>query len=360
MTDTLLSPCSTTSKPEIQIKPRISHALHQLAGPWPELTEIFPFPHADFVNRSSMWMHVAGLILSNPISSNRNVRVVFDHHRDWRDAAFVGSPRFTRDNVCVLKKMTLPLWSRDDYRLFTALLDCPRAIKLMKHADQITPELVRKIAFLPAEFRDRKTIEILMHFDEAKLLFRMFDRRNDSEKKRIASSLKSTKNRTDFWRKVSQQFFDGFGEFEGVLEIDDIRFETVRNRQRLLDVAREFSNCCATYFMNGLAAHTGFLVFRGAETAIISYKARLGNRYVIDEIQGPNNQPISDDTVVEIEAVLKKYDFVWGSNDPMQTYRFLDNRMHRLATADHEKDAAHATNKIGELLDQIDQIRSVG
>jgi hypothetical protein len=360
MSDTLLSPCSTTStKPEIQITHRISHALQQLAGPWSEqIAEIFPFPHAEFVHRSSMWMHVAGLILSNPNSSNGNVRVVFDHHRDWREAALVGSPRFTRDNVCVLKKMTLPLWSRDDYRLFIQLLDCPRAVKLTKHADQLTPEFVRKIAHLPAEFRDRKTIEILMHYEEAKLLSRLFNHRDHDEKKRISSSLKGTKNRTAFWRKASQNFFHSFGDFPGVLEIDDIRFETVRTVQALLNTAKEFENCLHNYVNEGLSGQCGFVIFRGNETAVISYEPRLGNRHVIEQIHLAKNEVPSDETIAEIMAVLKDYGFIFGELDPQQVYQSLDNRMHRLAIADHEIDSMATTKKLGELLDQIELIQS--
>lgn len=364
MTDTIVSPSPTTkpTKTKIEISPRVSRVLQEICGPWSEEMAIqFPYPHLPALSLSGPWLTVFGLIFANPISANRNARVVFDYHRDWRDAAHIGSPRFTQDNVCVLKKLSLPLWSREEYRLFTPLLDCPRAVKLMMHADLITPSLVRTIAHLPAEFRVKKIVDFLLHHDESKLLSRLFDHRNDEDKNRIVSSLKSTKNRTDFWRKASQHFFHGFGEFPGVLEIDDDRFESVRTLRRLQELGKLHGNCMGTsYAIECLSGHTGFLVFHGSEVAIISYKSRLGNRYIIDEIHGPENTPVDDETIAEIEKLLKGYGFVWGSNDPTQTLRFLDNRMHRLALAEHDMGAQHSTQKISELLDQVEQFQSVG
>jgi hypothetical protein len=355
----LSSPTNST-KHEIQISPRISHALQQLAGPWSEqLAEIFPFCHYDFVNRSSMWMHVAGLILANPVSSNTNVKEVFTHHRDWRHAAFVGSLRFTRDNVCLLKKMTLPLWSRQDYQLFTSLLDCPRAVKLMKHADQLTRDMVRKIAHLPAEFRDQKTVDILLTEDEAKVLNRLFGHQDDAEKKRIVSSLKSQKDRPSFWRKASQHFFHGFEEFSDVLEIADSRFQSIGNVHELIEASEKYENCMKNYVFECLSGMCGFLIFHGKETAIIGYEPRIGNRYVIDEINLPKNETPSPETIAEITSVLKDYGFDFGDIDPVEVFRSIDNRMHRLAIAGHELDSNKATEKLHERLDQIERMQVV-
>ncbi|WP_394693884.1 hypothetical protein [Hyphobacterium sp.] len=363
MTDTSHTSRINSHSPvqHIQIKPRISHALDQLAGPWADhLAELFPFPHSDFVDRSSMWMHVAGLVLANPISSNNNVRVVFNHHRDWRDAAFVGSPRFTADNVYVLKKLTLPLWTREEYRLFTPLLDCDRALKLMAHADQVTPALVRKIAHLPAEFRDQKIVQFLLTEGEATLLHRLFNHRGDHEKKRIVSSLKSQKDRPSFWRKASQYFFEGFREFSGVLDIADDRFQTIRHVHELIQTSRKYKVCVNNYVFECLSGMCGFLIFHGKETAIICYEPRIGNRYIIDEINLPQNKAPSDETITEITSVLKDYGFDFGDIDPVEVFRSIDNRMHRLAIAGHELDSNKATEKLHDRLDQIDQIRSVG
>jgi len=342
---------------DFEIVHRISSALDHLAGPWSQsIAEQIPFPHSDFLERPSAWMHICGLILANPISSNNNIGTVLTHAKDWRDAAFAGSPSFTADNVCLLKKLALPLWERGDYRTFTSLLTCRHAVKIMMHEEAITPDFVRILAALPVEFRNTKIMKLLLHEVEGILLKSLFENRTNADRIRLNNALGMSSDRGHFWGKVTEHFFGKVGHFPAGSAIADDRFEAVRTFHDLERTGQKYRNCLRNfrnYGMEALAGEIGFLVFKGTETAIISYKPLIGGRFVIDDILGPNNMPVSQEVFEEIRLVLSPYGFAFSETNPAALYQDMETHLSRLAhstRADRaEQTALSAISKLGSL-----------
>ncbi|WP_417480932.1 hypothetical protein [Maricaulis sp.] len=345
------------SQSNLEVIHRTSHALEHLAGPWCQsIAEHIPFPHSAFLERSSAWMHIFGVILSSPISSNGNIQIVLDHAKDWRDAAFAGSPSFTTDNVCLLKKLALPLWDRGDYRTFTSLLTCCHAVKVMIHEEAITVGFVRILAALPVEFRNAKIVGFLLHEVEGILLKSLFENRTNADRIRLSSALGMSSDRGHFWGKVTEHFFREIDHFPSGPTIADDRFQAVRTFHDLERTGQKYRNCLRNfrnYGMEALAGEIGFLVFKGTETAVISYKPLIGGRWVIDDILGPKNMPVSQEVFEEIRLVLSPYGFVFSETNPGALYQDMETQLSRLAhstRADRaEQTALAAISKLGSL-----------
>lgn len=341
----------TPSSTNFEIVHRTSSALDHLAGPWAQsIAEQIPFPHSDILERSSGWMHVIGLILANPISSNNNVRVVLNSVRDWRDAAFVGSPHFTADNVCLLKKLTLPLWCRADYRRFTSLLDCRLSVKLMKHEPAVSPDLVNLLAALPVQFRTKKIVGFLLNTAEANLINQLFKTRTKADVTSIKNALESCSDRQQFWRKVTDHFFSEIGTLPVGPVINDDRFRPIQTILDLEKTGLRFRNCLKQFSVDSLSGEIGFLIFNGSENAVISYQSRIDRGFVVDEILGPENQAVSEETIEEIRTVLAAHGFAFSDTDPGSLYQNIEMKLGRLAREDRadcaEKIALKALEKV--------------
>ena len=347
----------TPSSTNFEIVHRTSSALDHLAGPWSQsIAEQVPFPHSDFLERPSAWMHVIGLILANPISSNNNIRVVLENVKDWRDAAFVGSPNFlAADAVCLLKKLTLPLWDRDDYRRFTSLLDCRLSVKLMKHEPAVTPELVNLLAALPEQFRTKKIVGFLLNTAEGNLINQLFKTRTKADVTSVKNALESCPDRQHFWRKVTDHFFSEIGTLPVGPVINDDRFQPIQTIRDLEKTGLRFRNCMKQFSVNMINNELGFLVFSGSEDAVISYQPRIDRGFVVDEILGPENQAVSEETIEEIRTVLTAHGFAFSDTDPGSLYQKIDLQLSRLGREDRPDCAFKIASKALEKVDLLNR-----
>lgn len=356
----LNSPCpttaTTTSQQNFEIIHRTSHALEHVAGPWSQrIAELIPFPHSDFLERSAAWMHVTGMIVSNPVSSDQNILVAIDHIQDWREAAFLGSPHFNSTNVSILKKMALPLWQKTDYRQFASLLSCPHSVKIMKHSDAVTPKLVRILSAVPGELRRQKIVRFLVHENEGKLLCRLFRGGTEPKIRQLKFSLEKCRDREHFFKNVGEHFSRQFEAIPAGPVIADERFKPILNARDLERTGLKFRNCLKSYRVDALAGENGFYVFFGSEKAVISYLPRIDGSFIVDEILGPNNDPVSTETLAEIRSVLAEHGFQFRDTHPAWIHQEIGFTLNRLGSQYRADTAGRTAMKAIEKLSKLER-----
>lgn len=240
--------------------PRISHALQIIGGNFSaEIAEFFPFPHSEFLERSSIWMHLVGLTFANPIASNHKARVIFDFLVDSKDAAALACPDLDHDKISLIKKLPLPLWEKAQYRALCRLLRCEKAVKIMRHRSKITPDLVAILDALPAEFRRHNFMKFISSADEAKLINKLFQRFNQFDQKSTADALEKVDDVERFWERASERFFAEIRSIPTGPAIDDDRVQPILTLRELVSKSREFRNCLSNYIIEMATGEIGFL-----------------------------------------------------------------------------------------------------
>lgn len=338
---------------EVQLRPRVSHVLEHVAGPWAaDLAEIFPFPHSGLLEKSKIFWHSAAMVLANPIASKGNARVICDYVRDWRDAVSMAMPTFTRETASIAKKLSLPLWPRKAYRQLAHLLEDEHAVKMLRHASSVTPEFVGMIFHLPQVLRSQHMIDLLHHPDEAQLLDKLFEYIEPEHLERLVVSLNAAPCRRSFWNKVRRAFIIAVGEFPAPPAIDDNRFTPIQNAEQLYRAANDFRNCLRHHMEETLSGSTAFYVVDADETTVIQVEPRIGG-YAVTNICGIANQPVSEQTKSVILQVLADH----GITD--QTgYRthWAITVQSRLSNLGHEgADTESRREAMGEILDALRQ-----
>lgn len=339
---------------------RSSHVLELVAGPLAEqLSTLFDFPFSDLTERSSIWWHIAAISLSSPIASPNNVKVIFDHIPCWKDAAWTACPSFDDSNVSILKKMPLPLWDRSSYRKLSRILRCEQAVKIMRHSDQVTPDLVAIIHDLPVQFRTKKITDFLVDPEEAKLIAKFFSNLSNDELVQLCNALNNTPDREHFWKKIRKNFFDQIDQLAIPPAISDPRVEPVTTFQRLQEVSAEFKNCMADglYRNDCLSGEHAFYFFDNEqEKAVICVAPRIGSQPVITDVKGKNNSDPSSLTMKEIRQIFLAEGFKFQEEEPAAIYGQIDRHLHYLAAHD---DPVGVRKRTVKMLDRLNKLNGM-
>jgi hypothetical protein len=343
-------PCS-------DIHHRTSHAFELVCGSMSQaIGAQIGYPHTDFLTLPGPAMHICGMIVAHPNSANSNIRGVVNYHRhNWRGAAFIADPRFDESNLFVLKKMKLGLWKKADYRKLSAILEMPTALKVMAHTNEITPQLVATLFHLPPALQRSKIVRQLVHQDAAKLVAKMFSDHSDRDLQKISSSLNSADNRQEFWTKVSENFFKQFSTLPAGPVIDDDRVTAIKTVQELERAGLEFRNCLREWSYENQCGEQGFYVFHGEEKCVICYEPRINSPYMIVETQGPNNTPVTDETMNEIRKVFHANGFVFKEDVLVTARRQMERHLFRIA---NEKRPEEASKIALDVLDQLNRVQA--
>lgn len=352
---------SLTAHTDNQSFHRSSHILELAAGPWADqLSTLFEFPFLQLTERSSIWWHIAAISLSSPIVSPNNVRVIFDHISCWKDAAWTACPSFTSENVSILKKMPLPLWQKRSYRQLSRILHCERAVKIMRHSDQITPDLVETLEVLPVQCRYKTTTDKLVAPAEAQLIGKLFSHRSNEELVTLAQALKNTPDRKSFWNKARDQFVEQADQLAVPPSIDDPRVEPVVTFKRLQELSSEFNNCMSeVYRLECMSGEYAIFVFHSDhddEKVVIGVSPRIGSQPVVTEVKGKNNSDPSTSTMKDIRKIFLSHGFKFEEEEPAHLYCRLDHDLNYLAAHD---DPAGIERRVEKAMDRVKRLHAV-
>lgn len=279
---------------------RISGALQALAGECADdLAQLFPFPHQMFFRLSPARMHLLGLALAGtPLDLIRVERLTA---RKWADAARMVADPPPVGLEGVLGAIDLPMWSRPQYWALWAMAQCPKARKVLLHAENLTPNLVAILAQLPPGLRAAKIVAHVRRPMEAKLLAALCATDGDAE--RLMAMAKNCNSRSDFYGHLADSAL-GSDEFPAAPLIDHADIQPIANVVELRRAAIAFGNCLRDLVdgaVNGLSA---YYVYRGPEPAVIAIAPRFGGRHVIEQISGLNNDLVSGATKQIIRAAF--------------------------------------------------------
>lgn len=339
-----------TSKMKIQ-PVRVSHALTVIAGDLaPAIAECWPFPHFAFLERSGPWMHIAAMVISNPVASNQNARIAFQSTPCWKNGAEFADARFNAHNRCILKSLSLPLWTKRDYRNLSGLLDSENSLKVMKHRSIIPPELVNVLHALPDEFRIDAIVRHIRSEKEARILNRitMADGTNTAS---LLNKLSSAHDAKDFWNKASVFFVDRCARFPSPPVIDDPRVNPILSAEELRSHGANLRLCLRNLLGEALAGEQAFYLFSGTEKIVVSLSPRIGGKPVIDQMSGPDNNPVSEMDRGEIVDIFNRAGIRDESNFVFQWPSELDRRLQRLGSDDNQRPAMSMHDKINELIE---------
>ena len=350
---------SLTTPTDNQSLHRSSHILELVAGPWAEqLSILFEFPFLQLTERSSIWWHIAAISLSSPIASPNNVKVIFEHIPCWKEAAWMACPSFTSDNVSILKKMPLPLWQGRSYRHLSRILHCERAVKIMRHADQVTPDLIAKIHDLPVQFRFKRITDWLVVPAQARLISKLFSHRSNDELVTLSRSLNNAPNRKSFWNKIRERFVEQTDQLAIPPAVTDPRVEPVVTFKRLRELSNEFNNCLSDlYRLDCMSGEHAIYVFHSdQEKVVICVSPRIGSVPVITEIKGKNNSDPSTSTVKDIREVFSAHGFRFEDEEPAHLYCRLDHDLNYFAAHD---DPAGIERRVEKAMERVKRLSPV-
>jgi len=136
--------------------------------------------------------------------------------------------------------------------------------------------------------------------------------------------------------------------------IQSDRISPIRTVRELESVARRFRNCLRSFSLETLGGETGFYLYTSKEKAVISYLPRINGTFVIDEIQGPDNTPISDETRADIRQIFTSHGFIMDDEEPTSVYRKVEHYIHRLSHESRKDEAGSVSLKAVERLDQLE------
>ncbi|WP_143024120.1 hypothetical protein [Maricaulis salignorans] len=269
------------------------------------------------------------MMISNPIASNGNAQLAFNHIRDWREAGCLADPRLSPDTVSILKALTLPLWEKADYRLLSDLLESENAIGILRHTPAVSPNLVRLLHRLPGPFRIPRVIRFIRNEDEATIISRISMGCIDRSRSLI-SKLQTSQSRSDFWDKASSHFLDRCIPFPEAPKIIDPRVTPIRTVDSLRSCGLKLHLCLRNFIGEALSGEQSFYVFNGEKQIVVSVTPRVGGRSVISQMSAPDNMPVSPSdrsTIIQVfgDAGIQD-ESVYVNDWPSE----LDRRLNRL------------------------------
>jgi len=339
-----------TSKMKIQ-PVRVSHVLTVIAGDLaPDIAECWPFPHSLFLERAGPWMHIAAMVISNPVASNQNARIAFQSTSCWKSGAEFADARFTAHNRCILKSLSLPLWMKRDYRNLSGLLDSENSLKVMKHRSNVSPELVNVLHALPDEFRINAIVRHLRSEKEARILNRIATA-DGTTSSSLLNKLSTASDAKDFWNKASMFFVDRCARFPSPPAIDDPRVKPLLSAEELRSHGTHLRLCLRNLLGEALSGEQAFYLFSGTEPVVVSLSPRIGANPVIDQMSGPDNNPVSDVDRGAIVDIFNRAGIRDESNFVCQWPSELDRRLQRLGGDNDHRPAMAMHDKINELIE---------
>ena len=255
-------------------------------------------------------MHLLGMLLVGIDPNSIDV----DRLRSlkWTDAASMLADPSPPGLEGILSTMSLPMWSSEHYRMLWSLTSCHKAMTVLRHAREVTPQLVGILNELPAPLRVVKVCRHMRRPIEAQVIARMCD---TSEKAYLlATSVVASDSLTKFYDKLFY-VVRKTDVFPVPPSVDHPDVRPILDLNDLRRTALEFGNCLRVYADQIAAGQIAFYVVQGDEPAVVSVKPLIGGRMVIDDIKGVGNAPVSRATEASIREIFAAYGMVKGADE---------------------------------------------
>lgn len=285
-----------------------SPLLRLIAPPYAEvLAALWPAPHTDFLTAPAARRHLICLMLAAEphggppidvlrlmdLSLRKAIALVLE------DAAPVGLRR-------ALEHLGEIAWAPEDYRLLVQMLTTPAPAKTLRHAEAITPDLVRALAALPPDLREVGGVALrvtpaqaaLLAEAHAVLLKRL---KPDLLAQRVAAWGQAPTPKAlftlvaeDFRRELPPPPHPGTERLRPLETVAAIR-----------DAARRYRNCLANYVDYAVDQRSAIYEWLPAPGAVVELIPDTFFGWRLDQARLQNNQTVEEATREAIIAELR-------------------------------------------------------
>lgn len=279
---------------------RVSATLQTLAPHHAhDIASVIPFPHSLFFALSPARIHLLGLSLVG-IDGPAIDPYVLTAKR-WCDAVKVVADPGPIGIEGILAKMTLPMWSPEDYKRLWGLIGCPNALDYLQHATALAPHQIAILDELPPSIRHDSIVRHLRRPLEARVLAHSFGDLKCA--KMLLRAAKQSKNRKSLFGKASNVLSKAW-KFAAAPEVDHPNITPIRTDAELRRVALRFRNCLRDHADKASVGEVAFYVYEGEEPAVVMISRPVAGTYVIEQMLGPGNSCLSTATQQVIREAL--------------------------------------------------------
>lgn len=297
---TVLSLASTTSV--------ASPLLRLIAPAYAEvLAALWPAPHTAFVTAPAARRHLICLMLAAEPHGGPPIDVVGLMDLSLRKAIAVAledaAPAGLRRALEHLGEIA---WSPEDYRGLMQLLADPAPAKTLRHAEAITPDLVRALAALPEALREAGGVALRVTPAQAALLAEthaVLARRLAPQvlAARVAAWGQAPTPKALFTLVVE----DFRRELPPAPHPGTERLRPLETAAAIRDAARRYRNCLSDYLDSAVDQRAAIYEWRPAPGAVVELRPDTFFGWRLDQARLRNNQAVDEATREAIVAELR-------------------------------------------------------
>ena len=284
-----------------------SPLLRLIAPPYAEvLAALWPAPHAAFLTAPAARRHLVCLMLAVEPVSDVGVDVTQLMDLPLRKAVHLVLDPAPEGLRRALERLGEIAWSAEDYRGLVALLADPAPAKTLRHAEQITPDMVRTLAALPRALRDAGGVVVRVTPAQAALVAEahaLLARRLSETvlTERVAAWGRAPTAKTlfgliaeDFRRELPAPPHPGTERLRPLLTAAAIR-----------DAARRYRNCLANYVDHAIDHQSAIYEWQPAPGAVVELTPDTYFGWRLDQARLENNKAVDETTREAIVAELR-------------------------------------------------------
>lgn len=292
------------------------------------VAQLWPAPHGEFFALPAARRHAAAILLAGLACqsvSPADIRRLVEYQRDAVVAEALASDHAT-GLMRTLSKAGEILWRREHYSTFVRLMADPMGNEVLRHLDDVRPDVFEPIAALPPALRMVAIVRVAPSAAAAADLARAFHlavmMREPDAGARIARRWGSGGDTRAVFMRAHADMTPEVFRTAAPPPVLDAPFVRVANR-KLEDVAREFRNCLAEHggrIAEGkMAAH----VWRAEPLAAIAL-SRDAAGWRLCEAKAPDNVDLDERFLREIVSRLQRVGVRTGASVQMLMSRLDD------------------------------------
>lgn len=285
-----------------------SPLLRLIAPPYAEvLAALWPAPHTTFVTAPAARRHLICLMLAAEPSNGPPIDVAGLMDLPLRKAIPLvleaAAPEGLRR---ALERLGEIAWTPDDYRLLVRMLADPAPAKTLRHAQAITPELVRALAALPADLREAGGVALRVSPAQAALLAEA----HAVLARRLSPQVLSTRVAAWGHAPTPKALFtlvaeDFRRELPPPPHPGTERLRPLDTAAAIRDAARRYRNCLVNYLDCAVDQRTAIYEWLPAPGAVVELIPDGFFGWRLDQARRRNNQSVDEATREAIVGELR-------------------------------------------------------
>lgn len=272
------------------------------------IAELFPRPHAPYFEADRARRRLIQLIVAGPIQPPASLREPLS---TWpaRRILSVLRPDAPEGLLEALRKLS-GRWSRTDYAALVELLAAKDSgAKALRHLTQITPARVQAMAVMPAHLRRARILAQTQSVAHAALVARAAKRlvreRGEKALGPAAERLERARTTESMFRMLIEEI--GLERLAPPPVPGADWFMPLASVRAIEGAALRFENCLKARIPWMLAGRTAYYEVLGPEPAVVEIVRDITGQWVVGEVRGHANKPISTALWSRVRAHLEAH-----------------------------------------------------